>query len=536
MVPRRGCAERGRQILSPLALSSAGSVVRSGDRPESYLVLERLSGYKAVLSGGSSCVPRNGTATTTASQRAAGAIARPEQSLTPESQSSLSVEERDLALGLYLDSVQRHPPESWVTGGGSHREHAPAYFQYPAMMSPVVQRDLLAAVLSVAPESRSIFDPFCGSGTILSEAMYAGLSCWASDINPLAVLLCRVKSGMYRADVLSSHRRDVLRRARSDSSANIETGLANWKKWFRRAAARELSTLRRAIRSITDADSRRFFWACLAETVRVTSNSRTSTYKLHIREKKEIRKAPLPLKAFKAISKQNINHHKTVGQYLHQLGYLQRERYTSRLDVQRQDVTSGFKKTFSILMTSPPYGDNTTTVPYGQHSYLPLQWIDLTDIDDRAPQTLLRTTQQIDRLSLGGKLPRRREIEALKYLTDVSPTLLRVAKRLTPAPPDRRSRVLGFVRDLDTALSKVVPAVQVNGYMVWTIGNRRVGGYELPLADILRELLAARSTVFVGRCKRKIPQKRMAIRNSISPTMRTEHLLVFRRIAVKAVE
>ena len=30
-----------------------------------------------------------------------------------------------------------------------------------------------------------------------------------------------------------------------------------------------------------------------------------------------------------------------------------------------------------LIVTSPPYGDNNTTVPYGQYSYLPLQWIDL---------------------------------------------------------------------------------------------------------------------------------------------------------------
>ena len=41
-----------------------------------------------------------------------------------------------------------------------------------------------------------------------------------------------------------------------------------------------------------------------------------------------------------------------------------------------------------LLVTSPPYGDNTSTVPYGQYSYLPLQWIDLHDIDEDANSRL----------------------------------------------------------------------------------------------------------------------------------------------------
>ena len=40
---------------------------------------------------------------------------------------------------------------------------------------------------------------------------------------------------------------------------------------------------------------------------------------------------------------------------------------------------------YDLLVTSPPYGDNRTTVPYGQHAFLPLQWVELSDIGKDIP-------------------------------------------------------------------------------------------------------------------------------------------------------
>lgn len=444
--------------------------------------------------------------------------------------------DRDRAIAAFLKDAELAPPAAWTGSALVHREYAPAYFQYPAMMSPAVQRDLLALILRVAPESKSVVDPFCGAGTVLSEAMYAGLDCWATDLSPLAVLLCRLKAGAYEPDVLAKRQRELLRRVAADRSRAIDTSLSNWRKWFRTRAARELSALRRGVRRIHDPEARRFFWACMAETVRVTSNSRTSTYKLHIRTRDDIELAPWPLAVFRQVSDNNIQNHRRVADRLLELKLLRRGRYSKRVEVRRQDARAGYRRTFDILMTSPPYGDNLSTVPYGQSAFLPLHWMDLRDVDDLDASPVLKTAYELDRLSLGGQRPRWKDLATLKGLRKQSPTLDALLARLSRAPRDRTTRVAGFVRDLAAALPKLVAAVRINGYLVWTIGNRRVGGAEVPLADILVELLSRNGAILAGRCTRRIPRKRMAVRNAISRTMRIEHLLVFRRVAAKAVK
>ena len=180
-----------------------------------------------------------------------------------------------------------------------------------------------------------------------------------------------------------------------------------------------------------------------------------------------------------------------------------------------------------LLVTSPPYGDNTSTVPYGQYSYLPLQWIDLHDIDESADSGCLRSTCEIDNRSLGGH--KKNAVEEVQHLLDVSPSLEQTLRRLAELPADRARRVAAFCRDLDASLRVVLTALRPCAYMVWTIGNRRVGGRQVPTDAILEELLAAKGVHLITRLERKIPNKRMATRNGIAKTMRDEAILLFRK-------
>lgn len=57
-----------------------------------------------------------------------------------------------------------------------------------------------------------------------------------------------------------------------------------------------------------------------------------------------------------------------------------------------------------LVITSPPYGDNATTITYGQFSVLPLKWIPLEDIDSKKiSNSVIETLSKIDSDSLGGR-------------------------------------------------------------------------------------------------------------------------------------
>lgn len=65
------------------------------------------------------------------------------------------------------------------------------FHAYPARAHPVTARRLVEAF---CPPDGKVLDPFCGSGTILIEAMLAGRATVGIDLNPLAVMLARAKT------------------------------------------------------------------------------------------------------------------------------------------------------------------------------------------------------------------------------------------------------------------------------------------------------------------------------------------------------
>jgi DNA modification methylase len=71
------------------------------------------------------------------------------------------------------------------------RAHVHGFHAYPARAHPVTARRLVDAF---APARGLVLDPFCGSGTILIEAMLAGRNALGTDLNPLAVMLARAKT------------------------------------------------------------------------------------------------------------------------------------------------------------------------------------------------------------------------------------------------------------------------------------------------------------------------------------------------------
>jgi hypothetical protein len=397
------------------------------------------------------------------------------------------------------------------------------------MMVPDMLRDLIRNIASADGAIRKILDPFVGSGTALTEAMFQGYEFLGTDVNPMAILLCRMKTGPFKEEVLESKIEDLMHHIEHDRVVGSDSSFPNIRKWFSSSVIRELSCIQRGIRAEVSLWCRRFFWVALAETVRQCSNARTSTYKLHIRTARDIqaRKTISPILVFENILMRNLMMFSEHRQMLAANDLLLRGRYKKRTEVRLRDARKLQLRngSFDLLVTSPPYGDNKTTVPYGQHSYLPLQWIDFCDIDQNASSDVLNTTHAIDRQSLGGAGG---SVE-LEPVLDASPTLRKTLTKLKDLPPDRARRIGAFSTDLHECIKPILAMLRANAYMIWVIGDRRVGGLEIPTCQILREFLESHGAIHVLNIRRSIPTKRMALKNSISPTMNREQILIFRK-------
>ena len=174
-------------------------------------------------------------------------------------------------------------------------------------------------------------------------------------------------------------------------------------------------------------------------------------------------------------------------------------------------------------MTSPPYGDNETTIPYGQFSYLALRWISERDLEGEP--RLRNSAYAIDTASLGGSS--RGYIDRALAMAAVSSSFKSFFDRLArQRRPDLEAKAACFTADLFEAIGAALDRLEKDGIAIWILGERRIGGLPVPLVQICTELNEFFGMERVTSVSRQICSKRMPHRNSQGATMVRETMLV----------
>lgn len=424
----------------------------------------------------------------------------------------------------------------------SERDYVHGFCTYPAMMVPKMQREILEVCLTQIDKPHiKLLDPFAGSGTILVEGMLQGLDIVGIDVNPLAVLLCKVKTTIISPEVLKDHSRILENEIENLKQSQIdEFSFDGINKWFTEKAISDLSILRNAILKDDMIEIRRFFWATFCEVVRIVSNSRDCTYKLHIKEKKDIDNYDKDAVGL-FIKTLNYNVEKYLFFYntLKSSGKINKDgrSYKGCIKIILGDAISYLKQTkqkFDLILTSPPYGDNHTTVSYGQYSIMPLRWIKCSDIDDSFDETLLSTLNGIDNISLGGKYTNRSMTEERRNVLNKSNTLKEQNDLIQKLAQNQVNKLVAFYSDYNLFLSTISKKMKANAISVWTLGNRKIAKQEILMNDIMIELCSQYQLCLATSFSRKILNKRMPEMNAYTgeskatqTTMTREHILIF---------
>lgn len=420
-----------------------------------------------------------------------------------------------------------------ILNGENHdkREFVRKLLNYPAMMVPSVQESIIKALLESLPEEKSIIDPFMGASNTLVAGMKYGFNVFGQDINPLSLLISQVKTADYDHSHLKESKDKLKNNIEIDTLSTIDVNFKNIDKWFKPEVQVELSKIRRSILKESNFKIRKFFWVTLAEVIRVSSNDRTSTFKMHIRTSEEISSRKIsPLKVFFNICDKSIEDMNDFRNMLKQSNLLIDGNYSKKADVKWGNSMTEIQteSKFQLLLTSPPYGDNHTTVTYGQFSYLPLQWIPCEEIDNNINIDYLKVINEIDTNSLGGKI-REPYKDLEERLFAKSKTLKAYFDSSDSEEKMKARKILNFTDDLDKTIDTINSKLDENAYQVWTIGNRFVNNREVLNDLILAELLEFKKVDLVSNLTRDILSKRMPGRNNFSSTMNKEKILIFKK-------
>ncbi len=398
------------------------------------------------------------------------------------------------------------------------------------MMVPKVQGTILDSIIEEFPSTSNVLDPFVGSGTSLVECMHRGLAFTGIDINPLAGLLSLVKAQPSDPIRMKNGFASLLRRIALDDLGITRPPFLHQDKWFEESASVHLSRIVRSIEQEEDLSLRRVFWVGLARCIRLVCNSRQSTYKLHQRPREDIENrnnnaaTATFTNALKDVIAQLSAHHSQLSS----AGLLNKEgKYVRKVNIVIGPAQSVLINTtdekFDLIVTSPPYGDNGTTVPYGQYSYLALQWIPLSDICENVNKNLVANTHSTDTASLGGSLS-----QALERGTKTCGHLpaYQAAIKILGTNQNGAKRFASFSADLAQTAALLAERTKSGGLHVWTVGDRYIGGERVPTGELLSEVLSEHGVQPLHVADRRIIAKKMALRNASSRTMTTERIIV----------
>ncbi len=411
-----------------------------------------------------------------------------------------------------LLALESSPPSAWRETGLNTRPNLHGLLRYPAMMVPRMQGDIIDVILAHRPGHCRVLDPFVGSGTVMTEALVRDLDFTGVDINPLAALVCEAKAAIDAGADIEGAAQTVLTALRRDVCEAIDVEFPGRCKWFDDSSAAKFSTLRRAIMQVGTVGERKVMWTVFAETIRLCSNSRTSTYKLHIRKPDDRVAAERVLETFEAHLRQALVR---VREYRDLLGGRCGGRPSVRIicDDVRKAKLDWTNSDHQIMVTSPPYGDNQTTIPYGQFSYLAMRWIPQGDLPSSFATELMANTHALDTVSLGGTVRGAEEKEAVvRSASRHFDAFVREAERI-----DRRRairKVSSFIGDFAEALTHLRSGATGTAHWVLTTGNRTAAGLTVPFDAICKDLVAKIGGKSIASLRRVLPNKRMPSRNS----------------------
>ena len=249
------------------------------------------------------------------------------------------------------------------------RVHVHGFHAYPARMHPTTARRLVEAF---AAPSHAVLDPFCGSGTVLIEALLAGRVAAGSDLNPLAVLLASRKLARHTEAELD----EIV------ASAVVARAFADQRRTHRRGATHrygpedvqtfdphvllELDSLRAHILSLPGGPVRQDLWLVLSAILVKVSKKRADT---------SVELAPRRLAAGYT-SKLFVRKAEELARRVREFqSALPKPRPSHRIE--RDDATklpSFQDRSIDVIVTSPPYA---ATYDYVAHHALRSRWLGL---------------------------------------------------------------------------------------------------------------------------------------------------------------
>lgn len=386
---------------------------------------------------------------------------------------------------------------------GRHRIHP-----YPAMLHPLLVDFLIG---KYATKDDMIFDPFCGSGVTLLQSSVNGYKSIGFDINPLALLIAKVKTQKYTNKKLIEEFNDFKKRILRSKKVDVPE-IKNIDYWYLESITNDLGRIRAVLKN-RKYKYKDFFLINFAFVCRNQSLTRNGEFKRYRIKEEKIKTTENKVfeKLFEHIEKM-----------IEIFESADTPKKSSIPILANSENVISPKIKYDLVITSPPYGDSRTTVAYGEYSSFGSEWTD--DLNAYGGNNY-----RVDKEGLGkvGQLNK----DLKKYNV-----LMNVIKKIKKIDSKRANDVLYFFNGYYNAIRNILSNLNKKGKVCFVVGNRTVKGNQIPMDQITASFLEDMGLDFRGIFVRDILNKVMPSKNSPSNkvgvklrTMVNEYVVVFNK-------
>lgn len=386
---------------------------------------------------------------------------------------------RTIEDALHYEISQVQVEEYWNLGDTPelkiHSIHA-----YPAKFPAFIASKAIQLAYKSGIEVNTVSDIFCGCGTVAIEAKLNGVNFWGCDINPVATLITKAKTGNYSISKL-----EELYNFIQDSYSNNRT-VYNYEEsneriryWFKQEQFYDLSKLKEAIMSIPKGKYRTCFECLFSSILKPTSKWLTKSIKPQIDPNKNI------ADVWKTFERQFRKFTKCVSDM---------PQTQSNIEIVTCSIlTKRSLPKVDLIITSPPY---VTSYEYADLHQLSSLWLDFTD-----DYTLLRK----------GTMGSAYNSETFNYdILELNETAREIILELKSNKKISKAKIKSIARyyiDMQKATEQCYKMLNPHGMALFVIGDTEYKGTQIHNSRQLVESLIKSGFREVTVSKRKIRNK-----------------------------
>jgi len=330
-------------------------------------------------------------------------------------------------------------------------------------------------VEKVSEPGQTVLDPFCGSGSVLLEASICGRNTIGIDLNPLAVLLSKVKTEIYDSKLLEVQIEEILKECRLRKNGGVKYKFENANYWFTPATLRKFGILKSVIDEYDPQIDRKYvlFWqAALASIVRACSKADTRGPKPFISKKARAERLGRHFDPFKILEEKARSWIKLRSEYYCKFKGNEVRPSVVVIEgnsINLSDLTNGHE--IDAVVTSPPY---INAQDYYRSSKLQLFILEHSSHDEL--RELFRKFAGSDRIH-----------QKISLLDEKLPSTLAESKKVNLKP--KQACVFSqYVLDMFEVFKEINQVLKEGLYCSIVSGHNLMSNVKIPTHEVIIEL------------------------------------------------